>query len=95
MSAAGTDSAAAAKASAKLGKALKQASVDLPEPGEWPEVPELMGVTEACKALGVQTSNLDKVAELPDPVQTLAAGRIWRAEEIRDFAEYRRSRRGL
>jgi hypothetical protein len=56
-------------------------------------VPELMGVTEVCEELGTKSSNLDKIAGLPEPLQRLAGGRVWVADEIRQFARERRERR--
>lgn len=52
-------------------------------------LPELMGAYEACQLLGVQSGNLRKTAGLPEPVQELRMGSIWRAEDIRRFASER------
>ena len=57
---------------------------------EYPPVPELMGAVEVCHELKVAPSNLAKVVGLPEPVAVLERGRIWRADEIRQFAEARR-----
>lgn len=51
---------------------------------------EAMGVTEVAAELGVRTSNLDRVAHLPEPVQELASGRLWRAADIKRFAAKRK-----
>jgi hypothetical protein len=56
------------------------------------QVPELMGVKEAAAEIGVLTSNIDKVADLPDPARHIASGRLWRADVIRTFAAERRER---
>jgi len=56
-------------------------------------VPELMGTAEVAEALGVKTSNLQFIPDLPEPVQRLRATRIWRAQDIREFAVVYRARR--
>jgi hypothetical protein len=58
-----------------------------------PAVPELMGAFEAARELGVTTSNLGKLAGLPEPVQVLKCGRLWRAAEIRALARERAATR--
>ena len=51
------------------------------------------GTKEAAEALGVTTSNIDKVVGLPAPVTEVAATRLWRADEIDAFALERQTRR--
>lgn len=58
------------------------------------EVPKLMGVREVAELLGVETSNLDRVAGLPPHATRLSRGRVWRADLIREFARKRRRRTG-
>lgn len=49
---------------------------------------ELMGRTEAARALGVQVGNLTQLKGLPEPmVGHLVAGTFWLARDIRAFAE--------
>jgi hypothetical protein len=48
-----------------------------------------MGTREAADALGVRRENIRKVASLPEPVQVLACGSIWLADDIRAYAERR------
>jgi hypothetical protein len=55
-------------------------------------IPELMGAREACVLLGVRSSNLRALAGLPEPVQTLASGPVWLADDLRAFADQRRAR---
>ena len=56
-------------------------------------VPELMGRLEVARELGVEPTNLDKVVGVPEPIpQELRRGALWRADVIREFAEWRRSR---
>lgn len=50
----------------------------------------LMGSFEAARELGVKSPNLRKVAGLPEPVQELKAGPVWRASDIRTLARRRR-----
>jgi hypothetical protein len=45
-----------------------------------------------AEELGVNAKNLGKVARLPEPAMVLKAGRLWRADVIREFAERRRAR---
>lgn len=58
------------------------------------EVPPLMGVSEVAELLGVTTSNLDRVAGLPPAARRINAGRIWRADLIREFVRQREKRSG-
>lgn len=62
-------------------------------------VPELFGYYEVCECLSVSRTNLKFVRDLPEPVADLQCGRIWRADEIKEFAkEYelrRAARRGV
>lgn len=51
---------------------------------------ELVGAAEACEILGVRSSNLRKIAGLPEPVQTLRSGPLWIAADIRALAERRK-----
>lgn len=66
-------------------------------------LPELMGMAEAAQTVGTTTSNLDKIAGLPEPEygpdhpnpkRRLMAGRLWLAEDIREFARERNARLG-
>lgn len=60
-----------------------------------PRIPKLMGATEVADYLGIATSNIDAQVGMPKPVQVLACGRIWLAEDIRIFKRARdRRRRG-
>lgn len=57
-------------------------------------IPPLWGVTEVAAALGVTTSNLDRVSGLPPArVEYLLGGRLWLREEIEEFAAERRRER--
>lgn len=61
-------------------------------------VPELMGVSEVCEELGVTISNLGFVVGLPDPVTEIKGPRkkplrLWKADEVREFAEGYKARR--
>lgn len=56
------------------------------------KLPEIWGVTEVSRELGVAHSNLSRVPGLPEPDQVIAAGRLWRADVIRKFARERRER---
>lgn len=58
----------------------------------YPPLPELMGATEAAAAIGVKVQNLGSIRDLPEPDQELLAGRIWRADKIRDFAKVYKQR---
>lgn len=56
------------------------------------DVPELMGASEVAAELGIARTNLGAIVGLPEPVQVLRRGAIWRAAEIREFAAERRKR---
>lgn len=55
-------------------------------------LPELFGTTEAARELLVETSNLGKIAGLPEPLYVLKAGKFYDAEAIRRLAAERRAR---
>lgn len=55
--------------------------------------PELVGAAECCEILGVRSSNLRKVAGLPDPVQVVKASPLWLKSEIDALAALRRGAR--
>jgi hypothetical protein len=66
-------------------------------------LPELMGTKEASAELGTTTSNLGKIAGLPEPLygpkhpnprRRISAGSLYDAAAIRELAEARRSARG-
>lgn len=50
-------------------------------------VPPLVGVTRASEILRVQTSNLDGVRGLPEPVQRVENGRLWEQSVIQRLAD--------
>lgn len=54
------------------------------------KLPDLMGATEAAAELGVTTSNLAKIANMPEPLYTLRAGRFYNADEVRALARERK-----
>lgn len=57
-------------------------------------LPEVMGSTEAAICIGVKVQNLSSIRDLPEPDQIIAAGRIWHADTIREFAKvYKRRQR--
>jgi hypothetical protein len=58
-----------------------------------PDEPELMGAQEASATLGVKQTNLRKVSGLPEPYDKVAAGTLWRAQEIRSLAFLRHHKR--
>jgi hypothetical protein len=62
------------------------------KPKKFPPLPEVYGSTEVANELGVRISNLGAIADLPGPDQVVAAGRVWRAERIRDFAAIYKAR---
>jgi hypothetical protein len=73
---------------------LDQASKELGRCEEFREAcPELMRASEVAQTLRVRGSNLQFIKDLPEPVQHLRATRVWRADEIRDFAEAYHARR--
>lgn len=47
---------------------------------------ELMGVHEIAKLLGVSRQRVDQITRddptFPEPVDTLASGRIWRRQDV-------------
>lgn len=50
---------------------------------------DLMGAQEVAELLGVSRQRVHQLAERPDfprPVATLAAGKIWRGEDVRAWA---------
>lgn len=55
--------------------------------------PELLGAVEAAETLGVDQTNLRKLAGLPAPYDKVRATTLWRAEEVRKLAELRTSGR--
>lgn len=55
--------------------------------------PELLGAKEAAAELGVRQPNLRTISGLPEPYQQIGATTLWRAEEIRELAKHRASRR--
>jgi hypothetical protein len=58
----------------------------------YPPLPEVMGSTEAAAVIGVKVQNLGSIRDLPEPDQEIAAGRVWRAEKIKDFARVYKTR---
>jgi hypothetical protein len=54
---------------------------------------ELMGAAEVARELGINVSNVGRIAGIPEPLQQLAATRVWDAEEIREFSRERARRR--
>jgi hypothetical protein len=54
--------------------------------------PEVLGAAEAAEALGVRQVNLRTLKGLPEPYGKIKATTLWRAEEVRAFAEIRRER---
>lgn len=59
------------------------------------KVPELFGYFEACECIGVSRTNLRFVKGMPEPVADLSCGRIWRADDVREFAKIYNARRVL
>jgi hypothetical protein len=51
-----------------------------------PPIPELWGATEIAHYLGIERPNLYKIKGLPEPVAQLERGRLWLADEIREWA---------
>jgi hypothetical protein len=47
--------------------------------------PEIWGAAEAAEHLGVQQPNLRTIHGLPEPYQEIRMGKLWRADDIRDF----------
>jgi hypothetical protein len=58
-----------------------------------PSEPELWGAAECCECLGVLGQNLRTLAGLPEPYDKIRASTLWRADEIREFAQERNLRR--
>lgn len=52
--------------------------------------PELMGVREVADALGVSTSNIGKLANMPEPVARLASGSVYLAADVLELREARK-----
>lgn len=50
------------------------------------KLPELVGNRAAAEILGVESGNLHKQANLPEPLYRLPAGQFYDADEIRDLA---------
>jgi hypothetical protein len=46
----------------------------------------VMGNAEAAETLGTWQSNLDQIANLPEPFVRVKATRLWVGQEIRDHA---------
>jgi hypothetical protein len=61
----------------------------------YPSEPELMGAKEAAEALGVGQTNLRVVSGLPEPYDSVGATTLWRADEIRELARQRTSKRRM
>lgn len=61
---------------------------------KWPAkgLPEIMGSTEAADCIGVKIQNLSSIRDLPEPDAIIIAGRIWRADAIREFAKQYKTR---
>lgn len=58
---------------------------------------ELVGVTEIAELLGVAKISAKRYAARDDfakPVAVLAGGRVWRAEDVLEWAEKHRPSRG-
>lgn len=58
---------------------------------------DLVGVHEIAEMLKVTRQRVDRIAStdssFPDPVAVLAAGRIWRREEVEVWINQRKHRR--
>lgn len=70
-----------------------------PEPATRDQVLEViqasggfMGFAEVADALGVRGQNLQFIKDLPEPVQSIRASRLWLASEIQEFAKVYRAR---
>lgn len=56
--------------------------------------PRLAGSQEVATILGVTPTAIDKIAGgLPEPLDTLAVGRVWLREDIEALAKARKARR--
>jgi hypothetical protein len=64
----------------------------------WVEVmPDLVGVAEASQILGWdrrRVSTYVRRGAFPEPVASLASGRVWRREDVEAFGRDRASRKG-
>ena len=64
----------------------------------WVEiVPELVGVAEASEILGWdrrRVSTYVRRGSFPEPVASLASGRVWRREDVEAFGRDRVARKG-
>jgi hypothetical protein len=60
-----------------------------------PSEPELMGAKEAAETLGVGQTNLRVLPDLPEPYDKVGATTLWRADEVRDLAAKRASKRKM
>jgi len=64
----------------------------------WVEViPDLVGVAEASEILGWdprRVSTYVRRGAFPEPVASLASGRVWRREDVEAFGRDRASRKG-
>jgi predicted DNA-binding transcriptional regulator AlpA len=59
-------------------------------------VPELVGVAEAAEILGWDKRRIFTYisrSSFPEPVAMLASGRVWRRDDIEEYARGRRSHR--
>ena len=57
-----------------------------------PEVPELVGLSEAAEMLDSATGNVQRIVGFPEPaVRRKKGGSLWLADEIRELAEKRRA----
>jgi hypothetical protein len=75
-------------------RALRRAAGDSPLAVE--VVPALVGVAEAAAILGWdkrRVSTYVRRGSFPEPVASLASGRVWRREDVERYAESWRSRR--
>jgi len=60
-------------------------------------VPDLVGVAEASEILGWdrrRVSTYVRRGAFPEPIASLASGRVWRREDVESFGRDRRSRKG-
>jgi hypothetical protein len=55
--------------------------------------PKLMGAKEVAEELRTQVGNIRTIVGLPEPYDVIAASKLWRADEIREFAKQRRARK--
>jgi hypothetical protein len=59
-----------------------------------PRFVRVMGMRDVAEAVGVDKTNLSKISDLPAHAQMTSSGRIWREDEILDFAKVYRERTG-